>query len=543
MVITGRKLALVVPALSALGLWIVDDARAADWLMGGQNLRNTRHQGDERRINPDSVEQLRGLWAVELRGNIEATPAVEGDAIYVPDEAGSLYKIDATDGSVIWSNPVASYTDIEGDTTRATPAVGQDRLIFGTQSGGPQAVLDAPERGWLPGPGAWLVAVDKASGKDLWQKQLETHPASRINQSAVMHDGHAYVGITSWEEVIAAIMPDYDCCSFRGSVVRVDIGTGEKTWQTYTVPEGYSGGAVWGSTPVVDPGRGLVYVTTGNNYRLPQSVSDCVAQALEDDPSGEASVEGCYAAGNYFDAVIALDLDTGAVRWVHQTIPFDAHTHACWLPSVNPQNCPSPRGPDYDFAQGPMLFTVAGSGRELLGAGQKSGVFWALEPDSGEVIWRTQVGPGGMTGGLQWGSATDGKRIYVAISNHAKQRWVLKGQGPYAGQVALRGFWSALDAATGEILWQTPDPNAFASDQGMMTSANGVVFAGSMAGGTDNANMFALDAATGEILWQFPSVGSVVAGAAVVDGRVYWGSSYTQWDGVESNKLFAFGLE
>jgi polyvinyl alcohol dehydrogenase (cytochrome) len=131
----------------------------------------------------------------------------------------------------------------------------------------------------------------------------------------------------------------------------------------------------------------------------------------------------------------------------------------------------------------------------------------------------------------------------VAISNHDKRRWVLEGQGPYAGQVALRGFWSALDAATGEIRWQTPDPNAFASDQGMMTSANGVVFAGSMAGGADNANMFALDAATGEILWQFPSVGSVVAGAAVVDGRVYWGSGYTQWDGVESNMLFAFGLE
>jgi len=76
----------------------------------------------------------------------------------------------------------------------------------------------------------------------------------------------------------------------------------------------------------------------------------------------------------------------------------------------------------------------------------------------------------------------------------------------------------------------------------MLTVANGVVFAGSMAGGDNNYNMFALDASTGQIVWHFLSVGSVNAGAAVVDGTVYWGSGYEQWDGTPGNKLYAFDV-
>ena len=150
----------------------------------------------------------------------------------------------------------------------------------------------------------------------------------------------------------------------------------------------------------------------------------------------------------------------------------------------------------------------------------------------------TQVGPGGTLGGMEWGSATDGERIYVAIGNNAHL--------PYAGRPDLgtAGSWSALDPTTGEILWQTPDPNG-AADIGSMTVANGVVYAPSTgaANPSSTPNMFALNAATGEVLWSFPSGGSVAAGAVVVNGTVYWGSGYGRVGLVGGqNKFFAFSL-
>ena len=78
------------------------------------------------------------------------------------------------------------------------------------------------------------------------------------------------------------------------------------------------------------------------------------------------------------------------------------------------------QGPDYDFGSGPQFFTL-GSGskaRKVVGAGQKSGDYWLMDATTGEVLWRTHAGPGSTLGGIEWGSATDGKRIYVAEANY-----------------------------------------------------------------------------------------------------------------------------
>ena len=518
---------------------------AADWLMGGQGISNTRNQPLETKISPWSVAQLRGKWATELRGNIEATPAVVGSDIYVPDAAGFLYRIDAETGKVIWNRPLASYTEIENDVARTTPVVVGDLLIFGTQSGGPANVFDAPTMHWVPNYGAWMVAVNRLTGDLVWRVKVEEHPLARINQSAVAYDGFVYVGVTSWEETTAAIFPGYECCTFRGSVLKMDAQTGHVVWKTHTVPDGFTGGAVWGSTPVVDPGRGQVYFATGNNYTVPASVSECVAEVLKSEGVEGQGVWTCHNADNYFDSVIAVDITSGAIKWAFNTIPYDAHTHACLLPGINPNNCPDPIGQDYDFAQGPILVDVTAElgGGQIVVAGQKSGVLWAMNPETGLRLWSTQVGPGGMTGGMQWGSATDGQRIYVAIANYDRVRWQLQGNGDEAGEIAKRGFWAAVSTSDGSIEWQVADPNPDTMDQGMISVANGVVFAGSMAGGNGSQNMFALDAATGRTLWSFPSVGSVVAGAAIVDGKVYWGSGYAQWNGQPSNHLFAFEVK
>jgi polyvinyl alcohol dehydrogenase (cytochrome) len=147
-------------------------------------------------------------------------------------------------------------------------------------------------------------------------------------------------------------------------------------------------------------------------------------------------------------------------------------------------------------------------------------------------MWHTQVGPGSSLGGMEWGSATDGKRIYVSIAN-------LYGIPTATGGA---GSWSALDPQTGAILWQVGDPNA-SVDIGPLTVADDVVFVSSMAGAPTAPTMLALSAESGQTLWTFAAGSSVNAGAAVADGVVYWGSGYAHL-GIPgykgNNKFFAF---
>jgi polyvinyl alcohol dehydrogenase (cytochrome) len=306
-------------------------------------------------------------------------------------------------------------------------------------------------------------------------------------------------------------------------VVAVDAATGAVVWRTYTTPEnggepgGWSGVAVWGSTPVVDGPRGLLYVTTGNNYTVPPGTSG-------------------VPADNHVDAVMALELQTGAVRWSSKMQGPDAWTAAC--EPFPRRNCPDPAGPDYDFAQGALAFTVAGQDgpRPLLGAGQKSGIYWAFEPATGQVVWSAIVGPPGVRGGMQWGSASDGRRIYAAAANSGRQTITLP-----SGETTNGGAFTALDALTGDVLWQTAVPRRGLA-LGPMTAANGVVYGGSMT--RFGANMFALDAATGQILWRFRSGGSVVSGPAIAGGTIYWGSGYSKFgQGRANNKLYAFTVD
>jgi polyvinyl alcohol dehydrogenase (cytochrome) len=382
-----------------------------------------------------------------------------------------------------------------------------------------------------------VLAFDKNNGRLLWSTALETHFAAIITQSAVVHGNRVYVGTSSLEEAMSAFVPGYVCCSFRGSMAALDLNTGAIVWKTYMTPSAeFPGNAVWGSTASIDTKRGQLYIATGNNYNVPESVLDCVS----DNEGNDAAIAACLPADNYFDAILALDLKTGAVRWVTRALPFDAWTVDCiFAPDGVPTNCPEPAGPDYDFGQGPALFTVKPSGqgkpRELVGTGQKSGQYWALDPSTGGVVWVTQAGPGGTAGGLQWGSAVDGKRVYTANANSNAVPWTLPN-----GNVTSNGVWSGLDAATGDVLWQVT-PSHGGGTSGPVTTANGVVYGCSL---DPEGWMYALDAATGAELWEFKSGGSCLSGAAIVDGTLYWGSGYTNLGPpmTGNNKLYAFGL-
>jgi len=490
-----------------------------DWPMFGQNTENTASNVLENSISAKNVDQLDTKWTFTTGGDVTARAAVVNDVAYFPDWAGNLYAVRASTGKLIWSHQLSDYGLAAGTVSRTSPAVVSGVLYIGTQYV-PPPTPTAPQP-----PTGWLLAINAKTGALVWKIQPDTsNPFPVITASPVVAGGAVYVGMTSNEEFAAGLDPTYHCCSASGSVVAVSAATGAILWQTFAVPTGYSGGAVWGSNPVVDEARRTVFVGTGNNYSHPTAT----------DPDH-----------NHADSILALDMDTGAIRWATRLMTWnqpgvtngsDDWNTACFIPPFT--NCPFPStGPDYDFGSAPNEITYQSptGPKTIIGAGQKSGIYYALDPDTGAVLWHTQVGPGSALGGMEWGSATDGKRIYVAIAN-------LYGI-PY-GPLSLgsAGSWAALDPATGEILWQKADPNG-AMDLGPMAVANGVVYAPSMGTNTSAPTMFALDAANGNPLWSFAPGVSVNAGATVVNSTVYWGSGYSHLAPLGTggnNKFYAF---
>ena len=210
----------------------------------------------------------------------------------------------------------------------------------------------------------------------------------------------------------------------RAILARSAVGVveGRKLWETLTVPPGYSGGAVWGSNPVVDVGRKLVFIGTGNNYSIPTDPAyvKCIKRG--------GTRATCQSPDDHADSILALDMATGAVKWATPRLETwnqnqygvtdgsDDWNVDCF---VTLTNCPSNPGPDYDFGSAPneITYQTPQGPRTIIGAGQKSGIYYAFDPDTGAELWHTQVGPGSSLGGIEWGSASDGNRIYVAIAN------------------------------------------------------------------------------------------------------------------------------
>lgn len=525
---TGRLFSIFLAA----GVFMIAAATTAQnttwWPVAGHNLFNTHSQPNEDQISPANVATLVQKWSLTTAGNVTATPTVYQGVVYVPDMGGRLWAVTAASGKVRWSRPISSYTGIQDDVSRTSPAIAGKAIILGD--------------GWIRNnltAGAHVFAVDRQTGDLLWMTRVHDHLTAIVTSSPVVDGGVAYVGISSKEEGVSG-RPGYQCCTFRGAVVALDVLTGRILWKTYMVPSNnndgdsnlpgfYSGNGVWGSSPVVDRQRGLLYVGTANNFSAPFGVCRTPEET------------GCTESGpdNHFDAIVALRLTDGAIVWATRTLRADVFSSQCLC------------GPDLDFGAAPNLFTImdpnTGQPRQVLGIGQKSGDYWGLDPDNGAVVWRTKVGPGGLGGGVEFGTATDGERIYVAEANSGRQPFTLSGTGPFAGTTVTSGYWSALHPVTGAILWQTPDPQG-SKNPGFVTTANGVVYVGSAAG--SGGNMYALDGTTGAVLWSFASGGSVFSAPAVVHGTLYWGSGYTRNAGcptgfnscVANNKLFAFGL-
>lgn len=495
--------------LSALALGIAVNPRAfgqVEWPQFGQNNSNTSGNHLETTITASTVSQLAVKWKFTTKGDVSARPAVVNGVVYFPDWGGYLWAVNASTGKTIWSKQVSSYVTnpatgkpFPGPVfARATPAVRNGMLFIG-----------------LHGADGYFLGINASNGKLVWKTRLDTvDPYAAITGGASVNGSTVYVGTTSDQEGLEGGGPK----TARGSVVALNVSNGKILWKTYMVPSGYTGAAVWGSSPVVDTTRSLVYVSTGDNYSEPTASTylKCI--------QGGKSANSCQSSSNHADSIVALSVQNGSVKWARRLEQWpedgsasgsDYFNSSC---SNDEPGCPTPPGPDFDFGSSPneITYTSGGSSVTILGAGQKSGLYYALNPENGDLLWQTQVGPGSRGGGIMWGSATDGERIYVAVAN--------RDNVGYAGGNA--GSWAALNPANGEILWQVPDPFG-AADTGPVAVAGGVVYAPSTAGQASDKNMIALDAATGQTLWSFPSETTTIAGAAIVNGAVYWGTGYS----------------
>lgn len=512
----GAAPAATAPGRCATPSPFVDPLNGAMWNGWGVGPTNTRFQpASQAGLTAEQVPRLRLKWSFGFAGSTSgySQPTVAGGRVFVGSQSGAVYSLDAKTGCTYWTFNAQSAvrTGISLGTRKTASGADAYTLYFGDL-------------------GARAYALDAATGDLLWARKLDDHPGARITGTPTLYQGRLYVPIASLEEALAR-SPRYQCCTFRGSLVAVDAETGAVSWKTYTISEepkaigktpagsrfGPSGVGIW-SSPTIDAKRRVVYVATGNNYTEPQQKTA--------------------------DAVMAFDLATGKVKWASQMTPKDVFVVGCNTP--NP-NCPpaADLGPDFDFGNAPMLATLAG--RDMIVLGQKSGIGWALDPDKqGAVMWQYRAGKGSSLGGMEWGSAVDGERVYFP---NADPRETAPG-----GLHAVR-----LD--TGDRVWFAPPPalmcaagpGCLAAQSAAITVIPGVVFSGAFDGGVrgystrDGAVIWAFDTNR-----DFETVNGVKAkggsiggasGAAVVNGMVYVTSGYDGPGGRAGNVLLAFGVD
>lgn len=471
-------------------------------------------------ITRDNVGSLKLKWAFGLpeSSRVRSQPSLAGGSLFIGTPTGQVLALDRETGCMRWSFDA----DAEVRTT----------------------ILVSP---WQPGdksanPLAYFAdaagnayAVEAASGRLVWKVAADRQPSARITGSPALHGRALFVPVSSQEESAAA-NPRYACCSFRGNIVALDAATGAQIWRSYLVEPAArtgtrengtamlspSGVPVW-SAPTVDAKRGQLYIATGNNYSAP--------------------------ASDKSNAIVALDLTTGAVRWHYQATAGDAFNAACVYPDMA-ELCPNEDAPDFDFGAAPVLAKDA-DGRELLLAGQKSGIAYALDPDSGTLVWQNRLGRGGVVGGIHFGIAAASGLLYAPVSDA-----IDNGDQDFPASPGLY----AVDMATGELAWSAPSPDSCTGRKfcnnglgGGVTATPQIVIAGS-----DDAHLRIYDAASGKVLWDYDTMrtfdtvngvaargGAITAGTAPLawQGELFVGSGYDYALKMPGNVLLAFEVE
>jgi polyvinyl alcohol dehydrogenase (cytochrome) len=526
---------------------------SAQWNGWGRGIDNTRYQ-PEPAIRATDVPKLALKWAFGYSGGgASAQPTIVDGRVFVASAAGRVYSIDARSGCIYWTFDAAAgvrstITVAELATPRMPSPAKPTRQKKGKHKmtnahlempSVPGAVFFGDERGAI-------YAVDAAKGALLWKTSVDAHPSARIVASPTLYKDKLYVAVGS-SEADAAKEKTYACCTFRGSVAALDIASGRILWKTLMVSEeprpvpagtgtsslGQAGAQAGGpsgtqaigpsgmqpspasgvqqfgpagapivSAPTVDVGRGLLYVATGDSYN-PK------AQALA-------------------DAIVALGLEDGSIRWSKQLT--------------------APDGEASDFQSSPVLRALV-NGKLL--AGQRSGTVYGLDPDrAGEIVWETRLSDGKSLGAVGWGTAADHRNLYVPLS------------GLDIDGSNLSGSLAALDIRTGAKRWQTESPTpACAWNEEAAPCSHGVaqavtVIPGAAFAGSLDGHLRAYSTTGGQILWDYDTAkdfvtvnhvqgsgGSLDAGGAAIVNGVVFVNSGGGGRGRPGNVLLAFSVD
>ena len=524
-------LPLVVVMLARLHAQVTSDRLVGaaqepqNWLTYNGSYSSNRHSA-LRQIAPENVKNLEQKWVFQgqVIGNWEATPLVVDGIMYVTQRPNDVVALDAKTGRAFWTYRYNTPTDQKaccGANNRGVAILG-DRLFMGT--------LDAH-----------LVAIDAKLGRPLWDIVVADYTQGySLTLAPLVIKDKVIVGVGGGEYGI------------RGFVAAYDAATGKEAWRFNTIPgpgepghetwEGDAwktgGGPVW-ITGSYDPILNLTYWGVGN-------------------PGPDWNPDQRRGDNLYSDSVIALNPDTGKLKWHFQFTPNDGY--------------------DYDAVQIPVLADVTWNGTpiKLILWANRNGFYYALDRETGKFLvgrpfvkvnWasgldekgrpiQTPPKPGelvwpGNQGGTNWYPPTYSPRtglFYLsAWENYATRyrreevayqpgrvfvggTFTVAGPVPNApGMPTLRrgplNTWTeamgtgaviALDPKTGEQKWKFAMNDV--TDSGLLTTASDLLFTGGREG-----YFQALDARTGSLLWRASLGGQIVAGPMTyqVDGKQY----------------------
>jgi polyvinyl alcohol dehydrogenase (cytochrome) len=492
------------------------------WTGWSTSPKNWRFQSKEIAELPATrVPNLKLKWAFGFPNVriVRSQPAAYRDHLIVGANDGTIYSLGFDTGCTEWATKAIS--PVRSGVVVANAGM-KEAVFFGDAAGN-------------------VYALDFFTGKLVWAVRADDHPNATITGTPTWWDGLLYVPVSSGEEG-ARRRPEYECCTFRGSVVALDSETGKKIWQSYMaidVPavvgktnDGHnifapSGMAIW-SAPTIDTIKHRLYVGTGDNYSEPGTKTS--------------------------DAVVALDRDTGKIVWSRQFDKDEVYKIDCGDPPR--EGCSPPTNPEFDLGASPILVEIShdkqGKPKQrALILGQKSGLVYAVDPDAdGKLLWHARAGAGGLLGGVQWGPATDGTNVYVAVSDLAFEG---RSIDPTKG-----GGITAYRVGDGLQLWKTPPPGCgdrrpcSPAQSQAVTAIPGAVFSGSIDG-----HLRAYATTDGKIIWDFDTArdfetvnkvpahgGSLdVGGPIVAGGMVFVVSGYPGFGAMPGNVLLAFAVK
>ena len=435
-------------------------AASGDWSMFQGNNARSGYNGLENLITPATISNLHLQWVQKSGGNIVTQPIVVGGQVFWGSWDGKEYATDLN-GNVIWSTPTGGQTpDCTGTPIFGASSTAAVHTV--TINGNPTLAVFVNGRDPNLNVAAFY-ALDAATGAVLWETPLSSSTASYGWSSPAFYNGSIYIGLASGD----------DCPLVRGALVQLNATTGAIQNTFYTVPVGCIGASIW-SSPAIDDTTGIVYVTTGN--------------------SGFKG--SCTTKEIYGQAIIALNASN--LSYI-----------ASWqIPLAQRINDP-------DFGATPTLFTatIAGVTHQMIGAENKSGVYYAFDRTNltAGPLWTATVGGGNRNISP---SAWDGSTLYVA-----SQLTTIKG-------VSCKGALRALNPATGSFIWETclNYGNLFPA----VMAIPGVAFVG------EGTHIVGISTANGQILFNYSTTDIVKGAASVSNGVLYVGNN--------SGNLYSFSL-